>query len=138
MSASTLALCLDNSFNLGLYISETSATGPSGLATAPKPTQIGLARLVTDYTTFAYLTDVYVLPEEQGKGLGTWLIECVKEVVDGMEDLRRCLLICSEGGPEEFYSKELGMQRWGTGEGGSLIMQKVGKGAVMKDERKTE
>jgi len=39
--------------------------------------QVGLARVVTDYTTFAYLCDVYVLESHQGRGLGKWLIECV-------------------------------------------------------------
>ena len=39
--------------------------------------QVGLARVISDYTTFAYLCDVYVLPGHQGRGLGTWLMECV-------------------------------------------------------------
>ena len=39
--------------------------------------QIGLARVVTDYATFAYLCDVYVLGSHRGHGLGRWLIECV-------------------------------------------------------------
>src|SRR4051812_24576194 len=32
--------------------------------------QVGLARVVTDYATFAYLCDVYVLEEHRGRGLG--------------------------------------------------------------------
>lgn len=39
--------------------------------------QVGLARVVTDYATFAYLCDVYVLESYRGRGLGKWLIECV-------------------------------------------------------------
>jgi len=39
--------------------------------------QIGFARVVTDYATFVYLGDVYVLPEFQGNGLGKWLMEIV-------------------------------------------------------------
>ena len=35
------------------------------------PVQIGFARVVTDYATFAWLADVFVLPEFQGQGLGT-------------------------------------------------------------------
>jgi GNAT superfamily N-acetyltransferase len=31
--------------------------------------QVGFARVVTDYATFGYLADVYVLPEHRGKGL---------------------------------------------------------------------
>jgi len=41
------------------------------------PAQIGLARVVTDYATFAYLCDVYVLESHRGRGLGKWLIKCV-------------------------------------------------------------
>ena len=32
--------------------------------------QVGLARVVTDHATFAYLCDVYVLEEHRGRGLG--------------------------------------------------------------------
>src|SRR5262245_17031516 len=39
--------------------------------------QIGLARVVTDYATFAYLCDVYVLESHRGHSLGKWLIKCV-------------------------------------------------------------
>lgn len=40
-------------------------------------TQVGFARVVTDYATFAWIADVFILPQEQGHGLGKWLIECV-------------------------------------------------------------
>jgi GNAT superfamily N-acetyltransferase len=36
--------------------------------------QIGFARVITDRATYAYLCDVYVLEEYQGRGLGTWLM----------------------------------------------------------------
>jgi GNAT superfamily N-acetyltransferase len=39
--------------------------------------QVGLARVVTDYATIAYLCDVYVLEEHRGHGLGKWLIDVV-------------------------------------------------------------
>jgi GNAT superfamily N-acetyltransferase len=42
--------------------------------------QLGFARAVSDGVTVAYLADVYVLPEHQGRGLGTAL---VTEMVDG-------------------------------------------------------
>ena len=38
---------------------------------------IGFARVITDYATFGYLADVFVLPEHRGRGLGSWLVECV-------------------------------------------------------------
>src|ERR1043165_1652105 len=39
--------------------------------------QIGLARVVTDRSTYAYLCDVYVLEDYRGQGLGKWLIKTV-------------------------------------------------------------
>lgn len=39
--------------------------------------QIGFARVVTDYATFAYLGDVYILEEYRGKGLSKWLMETI-------------------------------------------------------------
>ena len=41
--------------------------GPSGAV-------VGYARVVTDRATFAYLCDVFVLEDWQGRGLGDWLI----------------------------------------------------------------
>lgn len=53
--------------------------------------QAGLVRVITDYSTFAYLCDVYVLAEHQGHGLGKWLIETVTSHPD-LRTLRRMLL----------------------------------------------
>jgi len=39
--------------------------------------QVGFARVVTDYATFAWLADVFVLREFQGRGIGKWLIGVV-------------------------------------------------------------
>lgn len=39
--------------------------------------QAGFARVVTDYATFAWLCDVFVLEQYRGRGLGKWLVECV-------------------------------------------------------------
>jgi GNAT superfamily N-acetyltransferase len=37
--------------------------------------QVAFARVVTDYATFAYLADVFVVEEERGRKLGVWLVE---------------------------------------------------------------
>jgi RimJ/RimL family protein N-acetyltransferase/ribosomal protein S18 acetylase RimI-like enzyme len=42
--------------------------------------QVGFARIVSDGMAFAYLADVYVLPELRGRGLG---LELVREAVEG-------------------------------------------------------
>jgi GNAT superfamily N-acetyltransferase len=39
--------------------------------------QVGLARVVTDHATFAYLCDVYVLEEHRGRGLGKLMMRAV-------------------------------------------------------------
>jgi len=62
MARDVLEKALAHSLNFGLY---------SG------PRQIGLARVVTDYATFAYLCDVYVHADYRGQGLGQWLMGCV-------------------------------------------------------------
>ena len=43
-------------------------------AGADLPRQVGFARVVSDFATFAYLADVFILPEYQGQGLGKWLV----------------------------------------------------------------
>lgn len=39
--------------------------------------QCGFARVITDFATFAYLADVFILDAFRGQGLGLWLIECI-------------------------------------------------------------
>jgi GNAT superfamily N-acetyltransferase len=39
--------------------------------------QVGFARVVTDYATFAYLADVFVLEAHRGRGLAKWLMEVI-------------------------------------------------------------
>jgi GNAT superfamily N-acetyltransferase len=54
--------------------------------------QIGLARVISDYATFAYLADVYVLENYRGRGLAKWLMRCVLAHPQ-LQDLRRFVLI---------------------------------------------
>ena len=53
---------IENSLPFGLYVDDK---------------QIGFARVVTDYATFAWLADVYILDVHRGHGLGKWLIEVI-------------------------------------------------------------
>ena len=39
--------------------------------------QVGFSRVVTDYVTFAWLCDVFIIQAYKGLGLGKWLVECV-------------------------------------------------------------
>ena len=53
---------IENSLNFGMYIGDN---------------QIGFARICTDYTVFAYLMDVFILPEYQGKGYAKELMQAI-------------------------------------------------------------
>lgn len=59
----TVSRAIDNSLPFGLYAADGA--------------QAGFARMVTDTTRFAWLADVFVLPEHRGRGLGVWLVETV-------------------------------------------------------------
>jgi GNAT superfamily N-acetyltransferase len=50
--------------------------------------QIGLARVITDEATFAYICDVFILEEFRGQGLSKWLIQSIIEHPD-LQGLRR-------------------------------------------------
>ena len=77
ISLDIVAESIKNSLNFGVYHSNS---------------QIGFARLITDYATFAYLSDVYILEEYHGEGLGRWIMECIhKHPVFGQ--LRRIMLV---------------------------------------------
>lgn len=54
--------------------------------------QVGLARIVSDYTTFAWLCDVFIHEDHRGHGLGKWLMETVHAHPD-LQGLRRWALI---------------------------------------------
>jgi GNAT superfamily N-acetyltransferase len=51
----TVVQAVRNSLGFGVY--------------APEGAQIGFARVITDYATFAYLADVYILEAHRGRGL---------------------------------------------------------------------
>lgn len=70
---------IEGSLNFGLYV------GGDGGA------QVGFTRVVTDRATFAWVCDVYVLPEHRGRGLSKWLMATVKAHPD-LQGLRRWLL----------------------------------------------
>jgi GNAT superfamily N-acetyltransferase len=44
-----------------------------------KEKQIGYARVISDFSSIAYLGDVYVLPEFRGNGLSKWLMQTIME-----------------------------------------------------------
>lgn len=67
---------IENSLCFGLYHEEK---------------QIGFARVISDFATFAYLGDVFVIQEFRGRGLSKWLMETLLSHPD-LQGLRRWLL----------------------------------------------
>ena len=59
---------IDNSICFGLYDSEGNT--------------LGFARVVTDKVVYAYLMDLFIFDEFQGKGLGTKLVKHILEQKD--------------------------------------------------------
>jgi GNAT superfamily N-acetyltransferase len=62
---------------------------------APTGDRVGLARVVSDLATFAYLGDVYVEDEHRGLGLGKFLLECVFSHPD-LQGLRKWTLATAD------------------------------------------
>jgi N-acetylglutamate synthase-like GNAT family acetyltransferase len=57
--------------------------------------QIGLGRVVSDYSVFAYLCDVFIHEDYRALGLGKWLIQTIMEHPD-LKDVRRWVLITND------------------------------------------
>ncbi|MFU8827246.1 MAG: GNAT family N-acetyltransferase [Brevefilum sp.] len=70
--------------------------------------QVGFARVITDYTIFAYLCDVFILTEYQGQGLGKWLTETILQVLDD-EGVRWTMLATRDA--HELYEEYGGFQK---------------------------
>lgn len=139
-----LALMLEHSLTLGLY---KHAGEPSSPRT-PSPTlkdpddegmiteewdQIGLGRFATDHVSFAFLTDVFINQDHRASGLGSWLIECCREWMDGLPHLRRAMLMASDDVGKAYYAKAFGMADV-AGEGshhGLVCMTKTGPGSAL-------
>lgn len=64
--------------------------------------QIGFARLITDYTTFAYMADVFIIPTFRGRSLGKWLIQSILSHPQ-LQGLRRWFLFTEDA--HELYQQ---------------------------------
>ncbi|PYI21634.1 hypothetical protein BO99DRAFT_400608 [Aspergillus violaceofuscus CBS 115571] len=128
---------IDNSFCFGVYSLDSHLLCDDENGHPQRPVEalkaadarnIGFARLVTDGVTFAYLTDLYVLPEYQGQGLGGWLIDCVDEVVRPLPYLRWLMLRTSAAKSQASYETRLGMKVLDTGDAtkGAVMMGRQG------------
>ena len=64
--------------------------------------QIGVARVVSDYSIFAYLCDVFIHEEYRAHGLGKWLIQTILEHPD-LREMRRWVLVTNDA--HELYKQ---------------------------------
>jgi GNAT superfamily N-acetyltransferase len=62
VSAETVQRCIEHSIPFGVFEHNH---------------QVGFARVISDQSTFAYLADVFVVPEARGQGLARFLLECI-------------------------------------------------------------
>ncbi len=72
-SIETIKKSIENSLCFGVYKNNT---------------QIGFARIVTDYSIFAWVMDVFILPKYQGKGYGKQLMNTIMNH-DQLQNLKR-------------------------------------------------
>lgn len=72
-----LQKAVENSLNFGVYLDDE---------------QVGYARIISDYSTIAYLGDVFILPEYRGKGLSKLLMNEVMKHPE-LQGLRRWILL---------------------------------------------
>lgn len=72
----TVEVALKHSFCIGVF---------------DKEKQIAFARLVTDYSTFAYLADVYVVQEYRKKGVSKMMMKYIMEL-ESVKKIRRFML----------------------------------------------
>lgn len=83
----TVKRSIDNSLPFGLY---------------REGQQVGFARVVTDYATFGWLADVFVLKEHRGQGLSKWLMEVILAHPE-LQGFRRWVLATKDA--HELYRK---------------------------------
>ena len=79
--------------------------------------QVGFARVVTDYATFAWVADVFVVEAHRGRGLSKWLMETVISHPD-LQGFRRWVLATKDAhelhrrfGFRELHRPERWMER---------------------------
>src|SRR5215471_9972575 len=86
-----VARSIEHSLCFGIYDGsgeKSPLLSKSGGSGAP---QIGFARVISDFSTIAYLGDVFVLESHRGYGLSKWMMECIMQH-PALQGLRRWIL----------------------------------------------
>ncbi len=68
---------------------------------------VGMGRIVGDGAVICYVQDLIVIPEVQGRGIGSTILECLKTFVKSlrMEHTEMMLCLMCAKGRESFYKK---------------------------------
>lgn len=82
-----VATSLQNCLNFGVYLNQQ---------------QIGFARVLTDYTVFGYVMDVFIIEDHRGKGYAKQLIETIMIHPD-LQQIKRWMLATKDA--HELYRK---------------------------------
>lgn len=77
--------------NIPYTVVKTSFDNSFVIGALHEDKQIAYARLITDYATFAYLADVYVVNEHRGHGISKKMLEILMDL-DWVSRLRRLML----------------------------------------------
>ncbi|KAK4237242.1 hypothetical protein C8A03DRAFT_34810 [Achaetomium macrosporum] len=138
LSPEALKLCVEQSLCFGLYVQQRSQQEGESIPTTKGSSEgqemIGFGRLVTDYVTFAYLTDVYVIAQHQGKGLGKWMMQCLDEVLRSWPDLRRCVLLTRGAAAVRMYGETIGARDISETSSSLVVLERPGPAAPMAGE----
>ncbi|MBI1798406.1 MAG: GNAT family N-acetyltransferase [Candidatus Eisenbacteria bacterium] len=114
---------VEHSLNFSLWHEPQAATDAasapgSSLGPATSAAQVGFARVITDYATFGYVGDVYVLEAHRGRGLSKWMMRTMIEHPD-LQGFRRWSLLTRDAhdlyrplGFTPLASPERWMERW--------------------------
>lgn len=86
-----VARAVANSLCLGAYFEPVAPAALSAEASPKAGAQAGLARIVTDFATYAWLCDVFVLEPHRRHGLGKALVQAVVSHPQ-LQNLRRIAL----------------------------------------------
>ncbi len=61
-------------------------------------TQVGFARVITDFVTFAYIGDFFISESHRGRGLGKWLISTILACPEIADLQRKCIVTAEAHG----------------------------------------
>ncbi|MFS1514301.1 GNAT family N-acetyltransferase [Chengkuizengella sp. SCS-71B] len=66
-----------------------------GVANEGEFEQVGFARVITDLATYAYLGDVFIVPNYRSLGLSKWLMEIIINQTE-LQNIRRFMLVTKD------------------------------------------